>query len=75
MILRDLLSRSCCAVFQNNGDLAAAEALCQRLLDYGAASKEHAKTLLREIRAMQVLIPLRVLLVNAISRCHARTFL
>lgn len=43
-----------CLWLQNNGELAAAEALCLRLLDFGAASKERAKALLREIRSMQV---------------------
>lgn len=41
-------------VMQNHGDLAAAEGLCMRLLDYGPASKERAKALLREIRSLQV---------------------
>ncbi|EIE22594.1 TPR-like protein [Coccomyxa subellipsoidea C-169] len=39
---------------KNAGELAAAEGLCLRLLDFGAASKERAKALLREIRSMQV---------------------
>lgn len=39
---------------QEQGTLALAEGLCMRLLDYGASSKERAKALLREIRALQV---------------------
>ena len=39
---------------QEQGTLAMAEGLCMRLLDYGASSKERAKALLREIRALQV---------------------
>lgn len=41
-------------VLQDRGTLALAEGLCMRLLDYGASSKERAKALLREIRALQV---------------------
>ena len=48
------LSLKRCLWPQNNGELAAAEALCLRLLDFGAASKERAKALLREIRSIQV---------------------
>ena len=39
---------------QEVGELEEAEAHCLRLLDYGAPSKERAKALLREIRALQV---------------------
>lgn len=35
------------------GNLAEAEAYCLQLLDYGAPSKEKAKSLLREIRSLQ----------------------
>ena len=38
---------------QNTGSLAEAEAYCLQLLDYGAPSKEKAKSLLREIRSFQ----------------------
>lgn len=41
-------------MLQDRGTLALAEGLCMRLLDYGASSKERAKALLREIRALQV---------------------
>lgn len=38
---------------QATGSLAEAEAYCLQLLDYGAPSKEKAKSLLREIRSLQ----------------------
>lgn len=38
---------------QATGNLAEAEAYCLQLLDYGAPSKEKAKSLLREIRSLQ----------------------
>ena len=41
------------ASVQATGNLAEAEAFCLQLLDYGAPSKEKAKSLLREIRSLQ----------------------
>ena len=38
---------------QATGNLSEAEAYCLQLLDYGAPSKEKAKSLLREIRSLQ----------------------
>ena len=38
---------------QATGSLAEAEAYCLQLLDYGAPSKEKAKSLVREIRSLQ----------------------
>ena len=38
---------------QDIGNLSDAEAYCMQLLDYGAPSKERAKSMLREIRGMQ----------------------
>ncbi len=46
--------KNCSLLLQEQGTLALAEGLCMRLLDYGASSKERAKALLREIRALQV---------------------
>lgn len=38
---------------QATGNLSEAETYCLQLLDYGAPSKEKAKSLLREIRSLQ----------------------
>ena len=40
-------------LLQATGNLAEAEAYCLQLLDYGAPSKEKAKSLLREVRSLQ----------------------
>lgn len=41
-------------VAQDNGAYDVAEAMCMRLMDFGAPAKEKAKALLREIRQFQV---------------------
>ena len=44
---------SCRGCLQATGNLTEAESYCLQLLDYGAPSKEKAKSLLREIRSLQ----------------------
>ena len=44
---------TCVGMLQATGNLAEAEAYCLQLLDYGAPSKEKAKSLLREVRSLQ----------------------